>query len=125
MTAVPRKFLIVDDDVHIRRLIALYLRQAGYEVVDSGSGEEALELAARDAFDTVLVDVILPAYGGFRLTQKLKSSAPAPRVIVMSGDETQREAAAGYGADAFLAKPFTRDELLAVVKLGSHLETAT
>jgi two-component system, OmpR family, KDP operon response regulator KdpE len=115
MTAVPQKLLIVDDDVHIRRLIALYLRQAGYEVVDSGSGEEALELAARDAFDTVIVDVILPAYGGFRLTQKLKSAAPAPRVIVMSGDETQREAASGYGADDFLGKPFTRDELLAVV----------
>jgi two-component system KDP operon response regulator KdpE len=125
MTAVPRKLLIVDDDVHIRRLIALYLKQAGCEVVDSGSGEEALELAAREAFDTVLVDVILPAYGGFRLTQKLKSTTPAPRVIVMSGDESQREAAASYGADDFLAKPFTRDELLAKVKLGSHLETAT
>ncbi|MEA2571181.1 MAG: two-component system, OmpR family, operon response regulator KdpE [Acidobacteriota bacterium] len=115
MTAVPRKILIVDDDVHIRRLIALYLRQAGFEVVDSGSGEEALELAAREAFDTVLVDVILPAYGGLRLTQKLKSAAAAPRIIVMSGDESQREAAAGYGADDFLTKPFTRDELLAVV----------
>ena len=115
MTAVPRKLLIVDDDVHIRRLIALYLKQAGYEVADSGSGEEALELAAHDAFDTVLVDVILPAYGGFRLTQKLKSTAPAPRIIVMSGDESQRETAADYGADDFLAKPFTRDELLAKV----------
>jgi DNA-binding response OmpR family regulator len=121
---VPRKLLIVDDDVHIRRLIALYLRQAGFEVVDSGSGEEALELAANNAFDTVLVDVILPAYGGFRLTQKLKSAPAAPRIIVMSGDETQREAATDYGADDFLPKPFTRDELLAKVKtMGSDLET--
>jgi DNA-binding response OmpR family regulator len=116
MTAVPQKVLIVDDDAHIRRLIALYLRHAGYAVADSGTGEEALELASRDTFDTVLVDVILPAYGGFRLTQKLKSASAAPRVIVMSGDETQREAAASYGADGFLSKPFTKEELLAALR---------
>lgn len=112
---MPQKILVVDDDVHIRRLIGLYLRQQGFEVADSGTGEEALELASRDAFDTVLVDVILPAFGGFRLTQKLKSAAAAPRIIVMSGDETQREAAAGYGADGFLSKPFTKEELLAAL----------
>lgn len=112
---MPRKLLVVDDDVHIRRLISLYLRTAGFEVADSGTGEDALELASRETFDTVLIDVILPAYGGFRLTQKLKSAAAAPRIVVMSGDETQRDAAAGYGADAFLSKPFTREELLAAV----------
>jgi DNA-binding response OmpR family regulator len=115
MTAMPRKLLVVDDDVHIRRLMQLYLREAGYDVRDRGTGEEALALAASEAFDVVLVDVILPVYGGYRLAQKLKSAAPSPRIVVMSGDETQRDAAVANGADAFLAKPFTKDELLAAV----------
>ncbi len=117
MTAVPAKVLVVDDDAHIRRLIKLYLREAGFDATDTGSGEEALALAEATPFDVVLVDLILPHFGGFRLCQKLKSAATPPRVVIMTGDDSQatRDAARDYGADAFLAKPFTREELLAAV----------
>jgi DNA-binding response OmpR family regulator len=112
---VRRKLLVVDDDAHIRRLIQIYLRGTDFDVVDRGTGEEAVAIAAQQPFDVALIDVILPFFGGFRVAQKLKSAQPAPRVVVMSGDETQREAAAGYGADAFLAKPFTKEELVAAL----------
>jgi two-component system response regulator ResD len=117
MTAVPRKVLIVDDDVHIRRLIKLYLRDSGFELAEAGTGEDALELAARDSFDLAIVDLILPYYGGLRLCQKLKASEPAPRVIIITGDESPEapETAREYRADAFVLKPFTRDELLAAM----------
>ncbi len=107
------KILVVDDDVHIRRIVALYLRE--HDVAEAAGAEEALQRIAGGAFDAVIVDVILPQFGGLRLCRKIKQSAAPPRVIVMSGDEQLREQAVEAGADAFLPKPFTRDYLLAAL----------
>src|ERR1043166_5968278 len=105
------KLLVVDDDVHIRRIAALYLRE--HDVAEAASAEEALARIAGETFDAVVVDVILPQFGGLRLCRRIKERAAPPRVIVMSGDEQLRDEARAAGADAFLAKPFTRDALLA------------
>ena len=107
------KLLVVDDDVHIRRIVALYLRD--HDVAEAASAEEALARIGGATFDVVIVDVILPHFGGLRLCRKIKQTAPPPRVIVMSGDEQLRDQAAEAGADAFLAKPFTRDDLAALL----------
>jgi len=107
------KLLVVDDDVHIRRIVALYLRD--HDVAEAASAEEALARIGGATFDVVIVDVILPHFGGLRLCRKIKQTAPPPRVIVMSGDEQLRDQAAEAGADAFLAKPFTREELAALL----------
>jgi two-component system response regulator ResD len=117
MASVERKVLVVDDDVHIRRLMALYLRDAQWDVTQAASGEEALDFVQRERFDVAIVDLILPHYGGSRLCQRLKAMSPPFRVIITSGDDSQssRAAAAESGADGFLAKPFTREELLAAV----------
>ncbi len=114
---MARKLLVVDDDAHIRKLVAIYLRDAGFDVAQAATGEEAMQLAGRERFDVVLVDLILPHYGGFRLSQKLKAMGEPPRVVITSGDDSQqsREGAAESKADTFLAKPFTREELLAAV----------
>jgi two-component system OmpR family response regulator len=112
------KLLVVDDDLHIRRLIGIYLRDAGFEVTEAATGEEGLQVAQREAFDIVLIDLILPHYGGFRLCQKLKSAPAPPRVVITTGDDSpqSRNLAKESNADGFLAKPFTRDELLAAVR---------
>ncbi len=112
------KLLVVDDDLHIRRLIAIYLRDAGFEVTEAATGEEGLQIAQGEPFDIILIDLILPHYGGFRLCQKLKSTATPPRVVITTGDDSpqSRDLAKESNADGFLAKPFTRDELLAAVR---------
>ena len=107
------KLLVVDDDVHIRRIVALYLRD--HDVAEAASAEEALARIGGATFDVVIVDVILPHFGGLRLCRKIKQTPTPPRVIVMSGDEQLRDQAAEAGADAFLAKPFTRDDLAALL----------
>ena len=109
-----RSVLVVDDDVHIRRLVRIYLRGAGFNVSEAATGEEALEAFARDPFDLVLVDLILPYFGGIRLCQKLKGSPHAPKVLVITGDDSPqtRESATESEADGFLAKPFTREQLM-------------
>ena len=107
------KLLVVDDDVHIRRIVALYLRD--HDVAEAASAEEALARIGGATFDVVIVDVILPHFGGLRLCRKIKQTPTPPRVIVMSGDEQLRDQAAEAGADAFLAKPFTSDDLAALL----------
>jgi DNA-binding response OmpR family regulator len=115
------KLLVVDDDLHIRRLVGIYLRDAGFEVTEAASGEEGLEAAQREPFDIVLIDLVLPHHGGFRLCQKLKSTSAPPRIVITTGDDSpqSRELAKESKADGFLAKPFTRDELLAAVSFRS------
>ena len=115
MTPVPRKLLVVDDDVHIRRLIRIYLRDLDLAVDDCGNGEEAIALASSDSVDIALIDVILPMYGGLRLAQKLRASNASMRIVLMSGDASQRDPAIEQGADAFLLKPFTKEELVATL----------
>lgn len=114
---MPGALLIVDDDPHIRKLVGLYLRGSGFSVAEAGTGEEALELASQTRFDLVLVDLILPYYGGFRVCQKLKAFDDPPRVLVISGDDSDetRQMAVDYRADGFVSKPFTREQLIAAV----------
>jgi DNA-binding response OmpR family regulator len=109
------KLLVVDDDVHIRRIVSVYLRD--HDVAEAATAEEALERIGKEAFDVVIVDLILPHFGGFRLCRKIKGGAAPPRVIVMSGDDSEqsREQARQAGADAFLAKPFGKEEVAALV----------
>ena len=111
------KLLVVDDDLHLRHLVGIYLRDAGHDVTEAATGEEALQAIHDQAFDTVLIDLILPQYGGFRLCGKVKSLPSPPRVVITTGDDSpqSREKAAEAKADAFLAKPFTREELLKAV----------
>lgn len=110
-----RQLLVIDDDVHIRKLIELYLRSSSYDVRSAATGEEALALIAENHFDVVLVDLILPNFGGFRICRKLKAkkSERRPHVIMITGDDSAetRDQAFEAGADAFIAKPFRPDEL--------------
>lgn len=113
-----KKLLIVDDDVHIRKLLKIQLRQSPYEILEAGTGEEATSLLEQHEFDVVLLDLILPYYGGFRLCQKFRSSGGhQPFIIIITGDDSPetRMTAEECGSDAFLAKPFTQDELLGLI----------
>lgn len=116
--AETRKLLIVDDDVHIRKLLKLQLRRSPFEIHEAGTGEEATALLEKHDFEVVLLDLILPYYGGFRLCQKFRSSSGhQPFIIIITGDDSPetRATAEECGSDAFLAKPFTEDELMALI----------
>lgn len=104
-----RKLLVVDDDPHIRKLLRLYLRSSDFDVFDAATGEEALSLFSEHDFHTILLDLILPYLGGFRLCQRFKGTAgKSPRIIIMTADDSPetRATANECGADEFLAKPF-------------------
>jgi CheY-like chemotaxis protein len=103
--------LVVEDDDTMRGLVARTLRGEGLRVVEARSAGEALALsAAEPVVSLVLTDLGLPGIGGDQLARAFAATPGAPPVAVMSGSTV-----AGVPAAAVIAKPFTPDELVAVV----------
>jgi CheY-like chemotaxis protein len=112
--------LIVDDDPFIRKLIATTLEDvSGFELLQAGDGEEAVELAGRESPQIVFLDIDMPRLNGIDACRRLREQpASADATIVMltaaAGDEAEGEAVAA-GADLFLTKPFSPLDLLRLV----------
>jgi signal transduction histidine kinase len=102
------RILVVDDEPVVVRSLVAFLGSLGHEVVGAGSGEEGLELLARDAVDLVLLDVLLPGLSGLDTCRRLRATHGNGLPVVMISARFDRESVqAGYdaGADDFLAKP--------------------
>ena len=111
--------LVVDDDRTVRRAVQLLLSEAGYRVFEAENGQEALDvLSEHAAVDVVLTDVVMPRVNGVALVDVLRQEQPHQRVIYMSAHPA--EVLVRYNAadltTPFLAKPFTRAQLLAKIQ---------
>lgn len=111
--------LVIDDQPTVRRMAHRLLSEWGFRVFEAESGEEGLEVleTARWGIQLVIVDVVMPFADGVQVTARIRERWPAQRVLYMSAHPA--EVLMEYGLaklDApFLAKPFTRDELLTKV----------
>jgi two-component system cell cycle sensor histidine kinase/response regulator CckA len=111
--------LVVDDQATVRRMTHRLLSEWGFRVFEAESGEEALEVleTARSGVQLVIVDVVMPLADGVQVTGAIRERWPGQRTLYMSAHPA--EVLVQYGLtdlDApFLAKPFTRDELLTKV----------
>lgn len=115
---VRHKVLIVDDELHIRRLIHAALARADYAIVEAESAREALELLRGERPDIVLLDLGLPDRDGLELVPLVKQQSDTTLIVVSARDATdQKVAALDLGADDYLTKPFDTDELLARVRV--------
>lgn len=109
-----QRILVVDDDLHIRRLLQRALSRASYEVVEAKTGREALELAASARPDAILLDLGLPDRDGLELVSLLLRRADVPLLVVSARESTDDKVAAlDLGADDYVTKPFDGEELLA------------
>jgi DNA-binding response OmpR family regulator len=114
---VIRPVLVVEDDRKISRVVALYLEQAGYRVVQAATGKEALELAAKETPLLVILDLMLPDVGGEQVIQDLKERGDIPVIMLTSrSSEDDRVAGLALGADDYIVKPFSPRELVLRVK---------
>jgi len=115
---VRHKVLVVDDELHIRRLIHAALARADYAIVEAESAREALEMLREERPDIVLLDLGLPDRDGLELVPLVKQQSNTTLIVVSARDATdQKVAALDLGADDYLTKPFDTDELLARVRV--------
>ncbi|HSM89459.1 MAG TPA: sigma-54 dependent transcriptional regulator, partial [Desulfobacterales bacterium] len=112
------KILVVDDEINICRSVEKILSRAGIRVRLALNGEEALRLLAAEAFDAVLTDLKMSRLGGMEVLRRAKELNPCLPVIVMTGYASVSSAVEvmKLGAVDYLAKPFTPDEVRAVVR---------
>jgi two-component system KDP operon response regulator KdpE len=111
---MSQRILVVDDEPQILRALGTMLRGAGFTVDTAATAEDALAAAAAYPPAAVILDLVLPDGSGTDVTRELRTWTEAP-VIVLSavGEERQKIAALDAGADDYVTKPFSVDELLA------------
>jgi CheY-like chemotaxis protein len=116
---VSRPFvLIVDDDEVIRSLLRLTLPDEGYDLVEAGDGEQALQISGARQPALVLLDWRMPGLSGAEVLGALKQTHPDVPVIVLTAEPEAnvRAQAESLGADVFISKPFSPLQLLATVE---------
>lgn len=115
---MSRVILTIEDDASIRRGIVDSLRYAGYQVLEAGDGKLGLEMAVRQSYDLLLLDVVLPGMSGLEILRTLRQTRPTQGVILLTarGAEADRVEGLRLGADDYVVKPFSVKELLARVE---------
>jgi len=120
MESKKKKILVADDEPAIRSLITLHLRRRGYEVVTAEDGVRACEAAQSEVPDLVLLDLMLPGRDGYSVLMNLRSNATTRNVpvVFLTGEarEEHEEISSALGANGFMQKPFSADQLAAVVE---------
>jgi DNA-binding response OmpR family regulator len=106
-----KRVLIVDDQPQIGRVFGLKLRYAGYDVVSTTSGAEAIELVREQNFDVMLLDVLMPNVSGMDVLVKVRTFSQIP-IILFTGRADIFETAKGFGANDYVSKPLNPDYLV-------------
>jgi DNA-binding response OmpR family regulator len=114
---VGTRILTVEDDERIRTAVKLALEDEGWEVVETATGEEALEAFEADQTDVVLIDIMLPGIDGFEVCRSIRKAGDVPIVMVTARADTH-DVVAGLeaGADDYMTKPFAPKELSARIR---------
>ena len=109
----PIDLLLVDDDNYLRGDLARFFAERGYQVSECENGEEALERSDRQAFDVIIVDMVMPGMSGLELLEKIKARGADSEVVMLTGEATVESAveAMKLGAREFLTKPVRLKEL--------------
>src|SRR6266852_5983938 len=108
------RVLVVDDDPLLVRLVRTHLEKAGYRVIDARDGEQALDLAAAELPDLVVLDLMLPKLDGFEVCRRIREFSLVPVVMLTArGEPVDKLRGFEMGADDYLAKPFVTADLLA------------
>ena len=116
--AARRRVLVVEDESDLARVVKRHVEDIGCEVRIAGTGEGALEAAATTEFDLILLDVMLPGIDGLEVCRRLRARQQYMPVLMLTARSSEIDKVLGLetGADDYLTKPFSVQELLARIK---------
>jgi DNA-binding response OmpR family regulator len=111
------KILVVDDEPHMVKLVQANLQAAGYEVVSAMDGNEALQAAESEMPDLIILDIMLPGVDGYEVCRRIREYSAVPILMLTArGSEVDLVQGFDVGADDYLVKPFSVNELLVRVR---------
>ncbi len=115
---MPRRVLVIEDNLDIARLLKLHLRELGCDVRDAQDGLAGLEKARSGSYDLIILDLMLPGMEGLEICRQLRAEADHTPILMLTAksDELDRVRGLEIGADDYLTKPFSIKELVARVK---------
>lgn len=117
MPVKKTKVLVADDDPQLLRLVTRNLQLEDYDVIATSDGQQALEQIEATAPDLVLLDVMMPRLDGFAVCERVREFSAVPIIMVTArGQDQDKVRGLDLGADDYLTKPFSVDELLARVR---------
>ena len=111
-----KKVLILEDEVSIRSFVVINLKRAGYDVVEAGTGEEALELLKSNPdVGVAILDIMLPGIDGFEVCRSIRATDKKIGIIMLTARSQEMDKITGLmtGADDYMTKPFSPAELTA------------
>ncbi|MEL4107018.1 response regulator transcription factor [Oscillospiraceae bacterium WX1] len=113
---MPKKALVIEDDIHIAELLRLYLEKDGFDVVIADNGGKGVSEFERINPDIVLLDIMLPVLDGWGVCREIRSTSKTPIIMLTAKGETfDKITGLEMGADDYVVKPFEVKELLARV----------
>jgi two-component system response regulator ResD len=112
-----KMILIIEDEPSIREVVSLYLKRAGFQVTEAGDGEEAIKMLESSHPDLVILDLMLPNIDGFEITRYLRAKGDIP-IIMLTARRSEADRIAGLemGADDYVVKPFSPQEVVSRVR---------
>ena len=114
---MAQRILLVEDDARLAGMVSEYLAGAGFRVAVAGRGEAAIERLAREPFDALVLDLMLPDMDGLEVCRRIRAQNDVPILMLTArGDAADRIVGLEIGADDYLPKPFEPRELLARLK---------
>ena len=115
------RLLIVDDDLHLRKLVRTYAQLEQFQCEEAVNGQEALKLLAAHPFDMVVLDVMMPGLSGFETLSQIRKTSQVP-VIMLTARSEEYDKLLGFklGVDDYVSKPFSPKELMA--RIGAVLK---
>lgn len=111
---MANRVLVVEDEFRMRELIVAYFKKEGYEVLEAGNGNDAIELFEREKIDIIILDVMIPGLYGWEVCKYIRNKSDVP-IIMLTAKSEEEDKLLGFdlGADEYVTKPFSPKVLMA------------